>query len=165
MTAQGVPFLHAGDEFLRSKNLVSNSYNDNDPQVNPIDWSLKAKHKDVFNFYRGMILLRKTHPAFRMTGRSAVDQALDLATKVPANVVEYVIRNHANGDAWKNILVIYNGSGQSRDLTVPGNWTVVADDKRAGIEALQETKDKIHVEPFSLVIAHTDGACQFDSEP
>jgi pullulanase len=162
LTAQGVPFIHAGDEFLRSKNLVSNSYNDNDPQVNPINWTLKAKYEDVFNFYKGLISLRKAHPAFRMTEKAVVDQALDFVTNVPGNLVEYVIRNNANGDSWKNILVIYNGTGQSRNLIVTGDWVVVANDMRAGVEELQPAKDKIHVKPYSLVIAHTDGAYQFD---
>ncbi len=165
LTAQGVPFIHAGDEFLRSKNLVSNSYNDNDPHVNPINWSLKAQHKDVFNFYQGMILLRKMHPAFRMTEKAAVDQALNFATNVPDNLVEYVIQNHANGDRWRNILVIYNGSGQSRDLTVSGDWVIVANDKLAGLEPIQSAKDKIRVEPYSLIIAHTDGEYRFDPNP
>jgi pullulanase len=165
LTAQGVPFIHAGDEFLRSKNLVSNSYNDNDLLVNPINWSLKAKHQDVFTFYKGMIALRKAHPAFRMTEKAAVDQALDFAPNVPDNLVEYVIGNHANGDSWKNILVVYNGSGQGRDLTVSGDWVIVANDKLAGVEPLESAKDKIHVEPFSLVIAHTAGAYRFDPKP
>jgi len=162
LTAQGVPFLHAGDEFLRSKNLVSNSYND--LRVNPIDWSLKAKHKGVFNYYRGLILLRKTHPAFRLTDQAAVDQALDFSTNVPENLVAYVLRNHANGDAWKNILVLYNGSSQGRDLTVTGNWTIVADAHTAGIEPLQIRKNRVHIEPFSLVIAHTDDDYNFYPE-
>ena len=161
LTAQGVPFLHAGDEFLRSKNLVSNSYNDNDPRVNPIDWTLKAKNKEVFDFYKGLIQLRKAHPAFRLTERAAADQALDFAANVPADLVEYVIRNHANGDSWKNILVIYNGAGASRDIKIKGDWTIVVDDRKAGIESLQTVKNTIHVAPYSLVVAHTDGAYQF----
>jgi pullulanase len=161
LTSQGVPFIHAGDEFLRSKNLVSNSYNDDDPRVNPINWSLKAAHRDVFNFYRGLIALRKAHPAFRMTDKAAVDEALDFATDVPATVVAYVIKNNANGDSWKNILVVYNGSGQGRDLNIAGNWTLVANDQRAGIEELQTAGDRLHVEPFSLIIAHTEGSYHF----
>jgi pullulanase len=161
LTSQGVPFIHAGDEFLRSKNGVSNSYNDNDPRVNPINWSLKAEHKDVFNYYRGLIALRKVHPAFRMTEKAAVEQALDFAPQVSDKLVTYVIRNNANGDSWKNILVIYSGSEQGRDLNIAGNWIVVANDQQAGIEELQTAKNKIHVEPFSLVIAHTGGPYQF----
>jgi pullulanase len=161
LTAQGVPFLHAGDEFLRSKNLVGNSYNDNDPRVNPINWTLKAKNNVIFNYYKGLILLRKAHPAFRITKKAGVDQALDFATNLPNNLVEYVIKDNANGDKWKNLLVIYNGSRESRNLNISGDWIIVANDQQAGTGGLQTTKDKIHVEPYSLIIAHTDGAYHF----
>jgi pullulanase len=165
LTAQGVPFLHAGDEFLRSKHLVSNSYNDNDPRVNPINWSLKSQHKDVFDFYRGLIALRKAHPAFRMTDKATVDQALEFATNLPVDMVAFVIKDHANGDDWQNILVIYNGTGQGQDLKVAGDWTIVANDKQAGVNELQTAADKITVQPYSLVIAHTEGPYQFDPKP
>jgi len=132
--------------------------------VNPINWRLKFKHKEVFEYYRGLIWLRKAHPAFRMTEKARVDQALDFATNGPNNLVEFVIRNNANGDSWKNILVIYNGSGQGRDLTVRGDWIVVANDKQAGLEPLQSAKDKIRVEPFSLVIAHTEGEYRLNQD-
>jgi pullulanase len=160
LTSQGVPFIHAGDEFLRSKNLNSDSYNSNDPRVNPMDWSLKTKHKDVFHFYKGMIALRRAHPAFRMSDRARVDEALEFAPAAPRNVVEYVLKNHANGDSWKTILVIYNGNKEPRDLAVTGDWSIVANDKSAGTETLETAKNRIHVGPFSLVVAHTDGAYQ-----
>ena len=156
LTAQGVPFLHAGDEFLRSKNRVKNSFNSNDPRVNPIDWSLKSRHKDVFDFCRGMISLRKAHPAFRMTEKSAVDRSLDFLHGMPDKVVAYVLRNNANGDSWTNILVVYNGNRQARELTIPGNWIVVANDKKAGTTALDSTRNRIHVEACSLVVAHAE---------
>ena len=162
LTSQGVPFIHAGDEFLRSKNRVSNSYNDNDPQVNPIRWSLKAQHQEVFRFYQGLIALRKAHPAFRLTEKAAVDRALDFATQVPDHFVAYFIRDHANGDSWRNLLVIYNGADQGREFRVKGNWTIVANEQRAGVEALQAVAGQVHVAPFSLIIAHTEDACHFD---
>ena len=161
LTAQGVPFLSEGDEFLRSKRGVSNSYNNNDPDVNPINWSLKARHRDVFDYYKGLILLRKSHPAFRMTERAMVDQSLIFATNAPANVVEYALHDHANGDAWKNIIVIYNGNGHGQDLPVAGDWSIVANDQRAGVESLQTSQNQVHVEPFSLVIAHSGGSRPF----
>ncbi len=157
LTAQGVPFLHAGDEFLRSKKLAGNSFNNNDPDVNPIQWRLKTTHAEVFEFYRGLIALRKAHPAFRMARQAAVDAGMEFAAGVPGNVVAYVLHDHANGDAWRHILVVYNGTGQAQDLTLPGAWILVANAQQAGVEALQSVKDRIHVEPYSLVIAHTDG--------
>jgi pullulanase len=156
-----VPFIHEGDEFLRSKNGVSNSYNNNDPRVNPLDWSLKAKHRDVFAYYQGLIQLRKAHPAFRLTDKAAVDQSLERATHAPENLVAYFIKNHANGDSWKTILVIYNGSAQARDLTVTGDWTITVNDQRAGVEELQTAQGQIHVEPYSMIVAHTDGEGHF----
>jgi pullulanase len=143
---------------LRSKNLNSNSYNDNDPRVNPIDWSLKDAHEDIFNFYRGLIALRKAHPAFRMSDKATVDGSMKFLRNVPANVVAYVLLNHANGDSWGNILVVYNGTRQAQDLEMPGDWTVVANDKQAGTEALGTASNKIRVEACSLVIAHGDDA-------
>ncbi len=122
---------------------------------------MKEKNRDVFSYYKGLISLRKMHPAFRMTEKTMVDQALDFATDVPDNLVAYVIKDNANGDSWKNMLVIYNGSAQSHDLAVRGDWIIVANDQQAGVEELQAVKDTIHVEPFSLVVAHTGGAYQF----
>jgi pullulanase len=164
LTAQGIPFIHAGDEFLRSKNLNGNSYDNNDPRVNPVDWPLKTRHKDVFNFYKGMIALRRAHAAFRMTNKAQVDEALEFAAAVPGNVVEYVLKNHANGDSWKTILVVYNGNKQARDLAVMGDWSIVANDKAAGTATLARAKNKIHVAPFSLVVAHSEGAYQIKGE-
>jgi pullulanase len=156
LTSQGVPFIHAGDEFLRSKDFNSNSYNDNDPRVNPIDWSVETRHADVFNFYRGMIALRKEHPAFRMSDQAAVDRSLDFLQNVPANVVAYIIKNHANGDSWKNILVVYNGNRRPEELQIPGHWTIVANDKVAGTNALRTTQNQITVAACSLIVADTD---------
>ena len=163
LTAQGVPLIQAGDEFLRSKNLHANSYND--LVVNPIDWSLKAKHRDVFDFYRGLVALRRAHPAFRMTSREAIERAMEFAKVVPPNLVEYAIMDHANGDSWKTILVIYNGSNQPHSLKVTGDWSIVVDENHAGTEAIRSSRDTVRVEPFSLVVANTEGAFHLDDNP
>jgi pullulanase len=119
---------------------------------------LKTKHRDVFDYYRGLIALRRAHPAFRMTDKARVDEALEFAPGTPANVVEYVLKNNANGDDWKTILVIYNSSPEPKDLTVTGDWAIVVNDQIAGTETLQTATNKIHVAPLSLIVAHTDGA-------
>jgi pullulanase len=161
LTSQGVPFIHAGDEFLRSKNLNSNSYNDNDPRVNPIDWSLKDKHKDVFEYYRGLIALRRSHPALRMVDKARVDENTEFAKAAPTNVVASVLKNHANGDDWRNILVIYNGNPEPKELAVTGDWSIVANDQAAGTGTLATSQNKIYVAPFSLIVAHTDDTFEF----
>ncbi|MCX6885370.1 MAG: hypothetical protein NTX27_10040 [Verrucomicrobia bacterium] len=156
LTAQGVPFLHAGDEFLRSKNLEKNSYNSNDPRVNPLDWSLKSTNKEVFEFYRGMIALRKAHPAFRMHDQADVNRHLKFIVDAPDKAVAYLLKDHANGDRWPQILLVYNGNRQAREVAVPGTWTIVANDRKAGMEALGLATNTIQIEACSLVVAHTE---------
>jgi len=95
-----------------------------------------------------------------MTEKAAVDQALEFATGVPDHLVQFAIKGYANGDAWKDILVIYNGSEKGREAMAPGNWIIVANGRRAGVEPLQTARDRIPVEPFSLVIAYSANDAQ-----
>jgi pullulanase len=156
LTAQGVPFIHAGDEFLRSKNLNGNAYNDNRPNVNPIDWSLKDRHSEVAEYYRGLIALRKAHPAFRLADRKLVDQAIRFLPTDSPNVVAYTIDGRASGDSWRNLLIIYNSTRQTQEVLVPGHWTMVANAQKAGITPLESMTKKIRVTPVSLVVAFND---------
>jgi len=66
LTAQGIPFIHAGDEFLRTKQGNHNSYKSPD-SINAIDWSQKDTEKATFQYIQNLITLRKTYPEFRMT--------------------------------------------------------------------------------------------------
>jgi pullulanase len=156
VTSQGIPFLHAGDEFLRSKNAVKNSYNSNDPNVNPIDWRRKSKYKEVVEYYRGLIRLRKSHPAFRMTDRATVDDCLTFLQPVPKQVVAFTLGEHANGDDWKIIMVIYNGNREAKEIRVSGTWHVVANAHQAGVDSLATVSDKLRVDACSLVVAYSE---------
>lgn len=130
-TSQGTPFIFAGEEVWRDKQGVHNSYNSPD-SINAIDWNLKGINRPQFDYYRELISLRKTHPAFRMTtadqiARHIVFDKID-ANKTP-NLVAYTIRNHANGDSWRDIRVVFNGSATPRSIALPkGNWKIVAAD-------------------------------------
>ncbi len=136
LTSQGVPFLLAGAELLRTKKGIANSYNSPD-SVNQIDWSRKTKYKAVFNYYRGFVALRKHHPAFRMPSTAMIQQYLEFLDMGDPLVIAYRLNKHANGDAWKNILVLLNGDGSDKTLKLPaGNWTLAANEdgvKRNGI--------------------------------
>ncbi|MDB5145875.1 MAG: pulA, partial [Mucilaginibacter sp.] len=127
LTSQGVAFLHAGAEMLRTKHGVANSFNSPD-SVNQLDWSRKAKYKEVFNYYKGLIALRKNHPAFRMPSTQMIQSHLNFLDTKDPNIIAYQISGNANSDGWKNILVIFNGNTADKKITVPqGNWTLAAD--------------------------------------
>jgi pullulanase len=153
MTSQGIPFLHAGVDFLRTKQGVENSYNQPD-SINQIDWSMKHENRDVFDYYRGLIKLRKDHPAFRMSSTAEIQKNLEfIETGIP-NVVAFQLKNHANGDSYKNIIVIYNASKQNQIIDIPfGKWTIVLNEdgfKKTGYRVFKH--DKISVPAVSAMV-------------
>jgi pullulanase len=128
-TSQGVAFLHAGEEMLRTKNGVANSYKSPDA-INQLDWARKAKYKEVFNYYKSLIALRKHHPAFRMPSAQMIREHLKFLDTNNSNVIAYQINGNANGDNWRNIMVILNGNTTDIKFKMPeGKWRLVADGK------------------------------------
>ena len=125
LTSQGVPFLHAGVEMLRTKAGVENSYMSPD-SINQLDWSRKTKYKEVFEYYKNLIQLRKNHPAFRMPEKSMIQQHLKFIELPDSNLIAYQITDYANGDVWKSILVYFNGNKTAQTIEIPeGNWNIV----------------------------------------
>ncbi len=153
-TSQGTPFLFAGEEIFRDKKGVHNSYKSPD-SINAINWTLKHENSDIYNYYRQLIALRKAHPAFRMT--TAEDVARHLVfddVKGEPNLISYSLKDHANGDAWKEIKVIFNGSDEVKKVKISrGEWLVVARDGQLEAEGMGYTKGGIvEVAPRSALI-------------
>jgi pullulanase len=125
LLSQGVPFLHGGAELLRTKKGVGNSYNAPD-SINQIDWTRKTTYKNVYEYYRGLIAIRKAHPSFRMPTAALIRQKLRFVDTGDANVIGYTIQG-VKGDAWKEIVVLLNGAGSAKSMTLPpGAWKVAA---------------------------------------
>jgi pullulanase len=128
LTSQGIAFLHAGTEFLRSKQNVENSYNSPD-SINAIDWSLKTKNKPIFDYVRALIAMRKAHPAFRLTTAAQVAQLIRFEENLPPQMVAYTINGAAVKDSWKKIWVGFNGSNRPQSLALPsGSWQLAIND-------------------------------------
>jgi pullulanase len=155
LTSQGVSFLHAGTEMLRSKNGVENSFESPD-SINQIDWSRKARYPEVFDYFKNLIQLRKNHPAFRMTSSEQIRKHLGFLDTNDPNFVAYQLKDYANGDAWRDIVVLYNGSGILQEFTLPdgaGTWTVVLDVQNInekGIRAMRSNTVKLA--PISAMV-------------
>ncbi|MCB0572515.1 MAG: type I pullulanase [Phaeodactylibacter sp.] len=136
LTSQGVPFLHAGVEMLRTKNGVENSFESPD-SINQLDWSRKAAHKDVYEYFQGLIALRKAHPAFRMPATELLASHLRFLETPAPNMVAYTLGGNANGDTWKEILVVFNANPTQQEIPLPdGPWKVAANGEKAGPESL-----------------------------
>jgi pullulanase len=128
LTSQGISFLHAGTEFLRTKYGVENSFNAGD-SINRINWDMKTTHKDVFEYVKSLIRMRKDHPAFRMTKAKDIRANLKFIDNLPPGVIAYTLNGEALQDPWKKILVILNGNTNGQPFNLPGSgWKVFVQD-------------------------------------
>ena len=152
-TSQGTPFMFAGEELFRDKKGVHNSYKSPD-SINAINWDLKHSNADQFNYYRELIALRKAHPAFRMTTAEDIARNIVFDDVKEPNLISYSIKNNANGDSWKEIKLVFNGSDEPREVKIPkGNWIVVARDGQISATGLDTAKGgKMTVAPTSALI-------------
>lgn len=127
-TSQGIPFIYAGEEVMRDKQGVDNSYKSSDA-VNAIDWRRKTTNADVFTYYKRLIDLRKSHPAFRMGDAEMVRKHLEFLPVDGKNLIAFRLKDHANGDRWGEIIVAFNSRNALARLAVPaGKYTVVCKD-------------------------------------
>lgn len=156
-TSQGTPFMWSGEEIFRDKKGVHNSYKSPD-SINAIDWSLKHANRAQFDYYRELIALRKAHPAFRMTDASEVARNIVFDKVAQPNLISYSIKNHANGDEWKEIKIVFNGSEEPVEVNVPrADWIVIAEDGRLKSDGLGTSRGgRLTVAPVSaLILART----------
>lgn len=152
-TSQGTPFMFAGEEVFRDKHGVHNSYKSPD-SINAIDWDLKHANAGQFDYYRELIRLRKAHPAFRMTTAEDIARNIVFDDVEGSNLISYSIRNNANGDPWKEIRLVFNGSDTAREVRIPkGDWIVIARDGNINADGLGTIRGgKVSVEPVSALI-------------
>ncbi len=135
--SQGIPFMQAGQEFLRSKNGDENSYKSDDA-TNSLKWGTKVKYSATVNYYKGLIALRAAHPAFRMTTTAAVKANLKFL-KGSDNVIAYTLNGKAVGDKASTIVVIHNADPAGATVTLPNakKWSILAKGSQIGTKVLQ----------------------------
>ncbi len=131
-TAQGVPFIHGGEEFARSKGGNHNSY-DSPDSVNQVDWALKRDHLDLFTYTRDAIALRKAHPMFRLRTRPQVQSRVHFIDTPDRATLMFTINGEGlPGETWKRACVVLNSADQADTVvTVPGEWLTALDEHGA----------------------------------
>jgi pullulanase len=154
LTSQGIAFLHAGSEMLRTKNGEHNSYNLPD-EINRIDWSRKIEYHETFSYYRNLIDLRKAHPAFRMTSGEDVRQNLEFK-RIEKGLLSYQISNNANDDKWKNIYVIYNARPEEVQYHLNGAWNIAVIGNDFDFDGKTKAGRSIQVPAISMVVLFQD---------
>ena len=163
LTSQGIPFFQAGEEIARTKvnedgSFNHNSYNAPD-SVNKIDWTRKEEYSDLFEYYKGLITLRKSHKSFRMNTTSDIQSALNFLDVTDSNVVAYTLNGEQTNDSWDNIAVIFNSNENPVEVELPlSDWTIVVNGDKAGVESLGNIKGNKVVVPAneSYVLVDTN---------
>lgn len=139
-TSQGIPFMLSGEEMLRDKKGVHNSFNSPD-EINHLDWNNLKKYPQVFAYYKGIIQMRKSHPAFRLGSAELVRKHLEFLPTQQDCLVAFRLKNHAGGDKWNNIYVVLNGNTDLQSVNIPkGKYTIVANNgviNEAGIGEME----------------------------
>lgn len=153
LTSQGVAFIHSGAEMLRTKKGVHNSYNSPD-SINEIDWSRKVRYSGVFNYYKGLIAVRKNHPAFRMPSAGMIQQHLTFINTEDPMLIAYQISN-VDGEKWKNILVLLNGDKTAKKFQLPpGNWMLAGDGNTINEKGIQRVTASIDIPSATAFILY-----------
>ncbi|MCF0191843.1 MAG: DUF3372 domain-containing protein, partial [Prevotella sp.] len=141
-TSQGVPFMLAGEEMLRDKKGVHNSYNSPD-EINHLDWNNLKKYPQVFDYYRRLIALRHNHPAFRLGDAKLVRKHLQFLPS-PEGVVAFHLKDNAGGDRWKDIVVVLNGTKKDVEIKLPvTSYTIVCKEgliEEKGLQTIHDNK-------------------------
>lgn len=165
ISAEGIPFMQAGEEMLRTKvkedgTFDSNSYSSGD-QINCLKWSdlEKESYAQVYEYYKGLIAFRKAHGALRLTNAEDVAAAVQAVEGLDANVIAFDIQGGINGESAEELFIIFNANETATTVTLPaGTWNVYINGEKAGTEVLDTvTSGSATVEPISAMILIKDG--------
>ncbi len=155
LCSQGIPFIFTGEEVMRDKKGVHNSYQSPD-EINAIDWELKSQNRELFDYYKGMIALRKAHPAFRLGSAEAVRKHLEFLPVEGSNLVAMRLKDNAGGDGWQDIVVVFNALQEAARVAIPeGEYSIAVADGKVGAAAMGKVSGgEVVVSPESALIIY-----------
>ena len=165
ITSQGIPFIHAGEELLRSKPNGDGTYNHNSynagDEINSIKWETLENEdvKAVYDYYKGLLAFRKAHAGLRMTSADDVNANITEIKDLAKNVTAMMINGGANGEESEGIVVIFNPTTENATVPLPeGKWDVYINDEKAGTEVLDTLSGEAVVTPISAMVLVKGGA-------
>ncbi|XJZ29124.1 type I pullulanase [Bacillota bacterium Lsc_1132] len=147
LLSQGIPFLHSGQEFFRTKYGVGNSYHSPD-DINQVDWDRAAAFSENIAYIKGVIEIRKSFPCFRLRSAAEIKNKITLLP-LPPPLIGFFYH-----DFPEPLLLLVNPTLASRQIPLPdGDWIVIADEKSAGIIPLRQiSQQKAGLAPISLIV-------------
>lgn len=160
-TAQGIPFIQCGSEFLRTKQGDHNSYKSCD-EINSIKWNDKNKFIDIFNYTKGLINIRKNLPYFNIESSDVIKNKVKFIfannNENSGVIISHIdLSEYDKGEA----VVIYNATSIDNydvnsyiPISKTGYWNIIANDKMAGLNILEKVNfnEIPKLKSFSIMI-------------
>ncbi|WP_458412175.1 type I pullulanase [Schinkia sp. CFF1] len=150
--SQGIPFLHSGMEFFRTKYGEGNSYNKPD-NINQLDWARKNMYEEKIPYIKTLIAIRKAHPAFRLATAEKIQRHYQ-SLEPSLNLAGYFLDGLEGIDSWKNIIVLFNNGLLQKEYKMIDDdiWAIAANGSAADENGLGQIKEKVIIEPLSTLI-------------
>ena len=154
LLSQGVPFIHGGQEFLRTKAGVANSYQSPD-EINQFEWERVTTFQESVAYVKGLIALRKSEYLFRLHTHEEIDAHFTMLSE-NFNIVAFSLTNSE-----KKYIVIFNGNRSDVIFRIQkGKYAILVEDNQVFLESMPEAvlMEKI------LVKAHTTSVLCADNQ-
>ena len=154
LLSQGVPFIHGGQEFLRTKAGVANSYQSPD-EINQFEWERVTTYQESVAYVKGLIALRKSEYLFRLHTHEEIDAHFTMLSE-NFNIIAFSLTNSE-----KKYIVIFNGNRSDTIFRIQkGKYAILVEDNQVFLESMPEAvlMEKI------LVKAHTTSVLCADNQ-
>lgn len=143
--SQGITFMNAGTEFARTKQGTKNSYNSPN-KINMLDWKRAQTYKEVVDYYKGLRQINDVYSAF------SSDSGANYSTiSSSGTFIAFTVSNSKSGE-WGKVAVGLNSGSGAASMSIPGNWTVIANNKNAGLKSLGTASGSYSVPARSAAI-------------
>lgn len=151
LLAQGIPFLHSGQEFFRTKNGDGNSYKSSN-ETNQLDWDRKDEFQHHVDYIKGIIAIRKSHRAFRFPTADLIRKHMCfLSLQKP--LIGWNLKEVGGYGPSHSIIVLLNPTNAEQVVSLPdGNWNIMADDVKSGIIPINRVKEEAKLKPISSYV-------------
>jgi pullulanase len=117
LLSQGIPFIHSGQEFFRTKNLDENSYISGD-EINRLDWSLRAKYNNEVNFFKELIKIRRNFNCFKLKAASDLEAKTEVLSLASGSIMV-----HYNDEC--NLLIVFKPTKKTEEIIIPEEYKLL----------------------------------------
>lgn len=155
LLSQGIPFLHSGQEFYRTKNGEGNSYNLPD-HINQIDWTARERFAEEIDYVRQLICLRKLHGAFRFSQAELVKKHC-IFWETHEGIIAYELRNIKLFGPWSNLLIVHSNHQRNTNLSLEnkGEWHMICTpDICRPFKPIKTIRDKLEVQNIGTYVLY-----------